>query len=160
MKGAIKFIFFESAVFLIIGLITIAEIKSFNIFESAVSYIKTPASWFIGLSLAFIFSYFFQNILTSFFRRDVIDEERKKDFFAGFIISIVITSIITPYVRQLILSFFNIFVPYFHVIIMQALLIFYLLFKLNGKYEISGKYFLTNQLFVLFYTAIILYFVA
>ncbi len=157
MRGLLRFILAELSIFLIMGIITFGEINNPSLFQSFVSFVKTPASWFIGLSLAFIFSYFFQNIITSFFRRDITDEEKRKDFFAGFIAAIVITSIITPYVRQLTLSFFNLLLPYFHVIILQALIIFYLLFKVNGKYEISTKYFLTSEAITLFYTAIILF---
>jgi len=160
MKRLLRFIFYEIIIFLVMGAITFFETRDFLLFQSAVSFIKTPASWFVGLSLAFIFSYFFQGILISFFRKDIVNEERKKDFFTGFIIATVITSVITPYIRQLTLSFFNLLVPYFHVIILQAMIIFYFLFKLNGKYEISGKYFLTNQAIVLFYTAIILSMIA
>lgn len=159
MKNFLKFVFFEVIVFLIMGAITVIEIKDVDLFNSLVSLVKTPASWFIGLSLVFIFSYFFQNMVTSYFHRDIADEEKRKDFFAGFIIVAIITSFITPYIRELILVFFSVLLPYFHIIILQALLIFYLLFKIKGRYEISGRYFLTGQLIVLFYILIILSFI-
>ncbi|MEK6840358.1 MAG: hypothetical protein AABX79_00180 [Nanoarchaeota archaeon] len=156
MRDLIKFIFFGLAVFLIMGGVTFIEIKNFSLFESAVSYIKTPASWFIGLSLAFIFSYFLKNFLASFFRRKITEEYKRKDFFAGFIIATVIASFILPYARQATLYFFDNLLPYFHIIVLQSLIIFYLLFKISEKYEISGRYFLASQVFVLIYTIIVL----
>jgi len=146
----------EIAIFFVMGIITFIEMNNYQLFQSFVSFFKVPASWFIGLNLAFIFSYFFQNILIGFFRGGIIDEKERKDFFVGFIIAVVITSFITPYVRQLILSFFNLLIPYFHVIIFQAIIIFYLLFKINGGYEIPTKYFLINEVITLFYTIVIL----
>ena len=160
MKDFTKFLFFEVTIFFVIGLITLIEITRLSLFQSFFAYIKTPVSWFIGLSIAYVFSNFFQKFIFSFFRKGYQEGEIKNDFFGGFIVTLIITSLITPYLRQWILNFFGIFSQYFHVIIVQSVIILYLMFKVKERHEISMKHFLTNEIIILIYTLIILYFVA
>ncbi len=56
MKSAVKFLFWELIIFLILGSITLIEVINFRLFESFFTYIKTPSSWFIGLSISYAFS--------------------------------------------------------------------------------------------------------
>lgn len=161
MKRAIRFFFLELVTFIVMGLITLMEIVNFNFFETFFTLIKTPSSWFVGLSLAYAFSNFFQTNLFSFFSKRSKDETKEKgDFFTGFIITLILTSLITPYVKDIAGYFFSNFFIYFHIIVMQSVILLYLLFKLKNNYEISGKYFITNEVIILFYTAIIVSFVA
>ncbi|MCX6749580.1 MAG: hypothetical protein NTW17_02445 [Candidatus Pacearchaeota archaeon] len=143
------------------GLIILVEITNFKVFESVFTFIKTPSSWFVGLSLAYAFSNLFQKSLFSIFSKKTLDENKSKgDFFIGFIITFIITAMITPYIKEAAIYFFTNFFIYFNVILMQCVIILYLFFKLKEGYEISGRYLLTNELIVLFYTVIILYFIA
>jgi hypothetical protein len=142
------------------GIITFIEITNLIFFENSFEYVKVPFAWFIGISVSFIFSNFLQKTIFSLFRKNVENKKEKEDFFLGFILALVITALITPYLKELMIFFFDTFVAYVHVIIMQSLIIIYLLFKLKGGYEISGKYFITNQMIVLVNTIILLYSIA
>ena len=160
MNKNVKFLFLELLVLGIMGLITFIEISNFGIFEKSFTYIKTPASWFVGLSLAYAFSNLLQGGIFSMFSKKVKDSEKDKgDFFEAFLVTLLITSLITPYIKDAAVFFFSDFFIYFHVILLQSVIVLYLLFKLKGNYEISGKYFVTNELIVLFYTTVILYFI-
>ena len=142
------------------GVITFIETINFDLFERFFTYIKIPSAWFVGLSLAYAFSNLFQKTLFSSFSKRTKDESKEKgDFFGGFVVTLLLTSLITPYIKDGAVYFFSDFFLYFHVIILQSMVILYLFFKLKNNYEISGKYFVTNELIVLFYTIIILYFV-
>ena len=158
MHKNVKFFFLELLVFGIMGLITFIEISNFGIFVKSFTYIKTPASWFVGLSLAYAFSNLFQKGMFSIFSKKAKDNEKEKgDFFEGFFVTLLITSLITPYIKDVAVFFFSDFFLYFHVILLQSVIVLYLLFKLKNNYEISGKYFVMSELITLFYTAIILY---
>ncbi|MEK6841895.1 MAG: hypothetical protein AABX91_01955 [Nanoarchaeota archaeon] len=160
MNKNVKFFLLELLVLGVMGAITLIEIPNFGIFEKSFTYIKTPASWFVGLSLAYAFSNLFQKGMFSIFSRKAKEEGKEKgDFFEGFFVTLLITSLITPYIKDAAIFFFSDFFIYFHVILLQSVIILYLLFKLKNNYEISGKYFVTNELIVLFYTTVILYFV-
>jgi len=160
MNKNVKFFFLELLIFLIMGVITLVEITNFNLFETFFTYIKIPSAWFVGLSLAYAFSNLFQKTLFSSFSKGMKDENKERgDFFGRFVVTLLITSLITPYIKDGAIYFFSDFFLYFHIIILQSMVILYLFFKLKNNYEISGKYFVTNELVTLFYTIIVLYFV-
>jgi heme/copper-type cytochrome/quinol oxidase subunit 4 len=147
----------EISTFVIMGLITLLEITNFKIFETLFTFLKNPSSWFVGFSLAYAASNLLQKSIFSFFSKKTKEEEREKgDYFIGFLIAIIITSLITPLVKEGASYFFGIFFIYFHVILLQCVILLYFLFKIKEDYEISGKYFLTSELIVLFYTLVIL----
>jgi len=150
MKKTMNFLFLEICIFLIIGLITLLEIINFKLFESFFAFIKTPSSWFVGFGLAYAFSNLFQKTFFSIFSKKIKGgEKNERDFFIGFLITLMITSLITPFVRSEAAYLLNTFFIYFHIILMQCVLILYILFKLKEGFEISGKYFLTNELILL-----------
>jgi hypothetical protein len=136
------------------------------LFTSLLELIKTPSSWFIGLSLAFVFSNFLQNAITSYFWKKKnfgkleVEQGPKGDFFPGFLATLLVTSLATPYLRQMVLYFFENLFPYFHIIILQGILVIYFVFKIKNNYPISGKYLIANELIVLINTGFILYFLA
>jgi len=147
------------------GIITFLEIYQFNIFSNVFNFIKDYLSWFIGLSFSTIFSNLFQNFslfMASIFIKDQKNNEDKpkKDFFFIFLLSITIMAILSPFIKTIAVYFFNNFFVYFHIIFLQWMIFLYIFFKLKNKYEISGAYFLTNEMIVLIYTGVILYFVA
>jgi heme/copper-type cytochrome/quinol oxidase subunit 4 len=157
MKKFMKFIILEISIFTIIGLITLVEITNFKIFETFFTLIKNPSSWFVGFSIAYAASNLLQKSIFSFFRKKTKGEEKpKEDYFIGFLMTIILTSLITPLIKVGASNFFGVFFVYFHIILLQCVILLYFLFKIKGDYEISGKYFLTNELIVLFYTLIIL----
>lgn len=165
MNKKIKFFLLSLILFTIISGISFLQAFNFSLFEKLLNYIKTPSSWFIGLSLAYVFSNLFQKILTSIFlkRKEDKGKEEKRaedDFFEGFLITLLITSFITPYLRDMVIYFFDNLLIYFHIILLQSVIVIYLLFKLKNNYEISGKYLVVSELIVLINTLFILYFVA
>jgi len=161
MKKFVKFLTLEIILFSIITLITFLEIFYFKIFEFFFILIKNPSSWFVGFGLAYAFSNLFQKKLFKLFSKRAKDEEKKKgDFFIGFLITIVLTSLITGFIKKGAEYLLTNFFIYFHVIIMQCLIVLYILFKLKENFEISGKYLLANEIIVLVNTLLILQFVA
>lgn len=156
-----NFLLTEGLIILTMIGITMTEIYYFNLFEKVFSYIQTPSAWFVGLSLGFAFSSLFQKSLFSLFiKKFNKKQENKEDFFVGFLLTLVIGSLLTPYIKDIAIYFFsNIFI-YFHIILMQSIIVVYLLFKIKNNYEIPAKYFITNELVVLFCTMLILIFVA
>ena len=161
MKKFTRFILIELAIFVVMSLITILELVNTSLFESLFNIIKSPSSWFMGVGLAYTISSLTQEGLFSLFSKKRREEGKEKgDFFVGFVITLMITSIITPYVYQVTASFLENFLIYFHVILLQSVILIYLLFKVRGGYTISSKYFLTTELIILVHTAIILAYVA
>lgn len=157
MKKFAKFMILEISIFAAMGLITLVEITNFKIFEIFFSFIKNPSSWFVGFSIAYATSSLLQKSIFSFFRKKTKEEDKPKDdYFIGFLITIILTSLITPLIKVGASRFFEVFFVYFHIILLQCIILLYFLFKIKGDYKISGKYFLTNELIVLFYTLIIL----
>lgn len=157
MKKLVRFMFLEISIFVVMGLITLLEVTDFKIFETFFTFIKTPSSWFVGFSLGYALSNLLQETIFSFFRKKTKDEERQKgDYFPGFLIAIILTSLITPFIKEGASYFFGIFFIYFHVILLQCIIVLYFLFKIKEGYQISGKYFLTTELIVFFYTLVIL----
>jgi hypothetical protein len=161
MGKFMRFIFIEAGIFFAMGLITLLEITSPRLFVSFFTLIKSPSSWFVGLSLAYACSNVIQTGLFSLFSKKVRQEGRQKgDFFIGFLITLIITALTTPYVYKWAGYFFNNFFIYFHVILLQAVILLYLLFKLKGNYLVSIKYFLTTELITVIYGLIVLSYVA
>lgn len=161
MKRGLKFFILAFSLFLVMGFITLLEIFNFNIFNKIFTYIKEPASWFVGLSLAYAFSNLFQKRLFSLFSKKIIKkDENAESNFEIFLITLIITSLITQYVlKDLIFDFFTNFFIYFHIILLQSMIILYLFFKLKNDYEVSAKYFITSEIIALIYAIVILYFV-
>jgi hypothetical protein len=161
MKKGFKFFVLSSSLFVIMGLITLLEIFEFDSFSIFFNFIKTPASWFVGLSLAYAISNLIQNRIFSLFSkrklRKGIENESNVETFEIFLTTLVITSLITPYIKQLAVYFFTNFFIYFQVILLQSMIILYLFFKIKNNYEVSGKYFITSEIIALIYAAIILY---
>jgi hypothetical protein len=161
MRKFLKFIKIEILVFLFMGLITMLEITNFNIFETFFGFIKTPSSWFVGIGLAYALSNLLQTGIFSFFsRRAKGEEERKGDYFVGFLITLIVTALISPFIKEGAVYFFGNFFIYFHIILMQCIIILYVLFKLKEGYEMSAKYFLINEAIVLLNTLVVLQFIA
>ena len=160
MKKIFRFLFLETCIFFIITLITFLEMASFKTFDSFFTFLKTPSSWFVGFGLAYAFSNLFQKSLFRIFSKKARSEEEKKgDFFMGFLITIILTSLITDFIKDGAEYLLTNFFIYFHVIIMQCIIILYILFKLKENFEISGRYFLANELIVLINLLLILKFV-
>jgi hypothetical protein len=161
MGKFLRFILLEAAIFFVMGLITILEITNHRLFVSFFTLIKSPSSWFVGLSLGYAFSNAVQTGLFAIFSKRTRREGKEKgDFFIGFIITLIITALTTPYVYKWAEYLFSNFFIYFHVILLQSVILLYLLFKLRGNYPMSVKYFLITELIVLIYTMIILSYVA
>jgi hypothetical protein len=157
MNKFMKFIFIELGIFFAMGLITLLEVINPKVFVSLFTFIKSPASWFVGLSLAYAFSNAIQTgFFTLFSKKTKREGKEKGDFFLGFLITLIITALTTPYVYKWAGYLFSNFFIYFHVILLQSVILLYLLFKIRGNYPISIKYFLITELIVLVYTLIIL----
>ncbi len=161
LKGAFRFIFLEISIFFVVTLITFLELASPNTFNTFFSFIQTPSSWFVGFGLAYAFSNLFQKTIFRLALKKAKDEEeRKGDFFSGFLITIIITSLLTDFIKDGAAYLLTNFFIYFHVIIMQCVILLYVLFKLKENFEISAKYFLINELIVLINTILILKIIA
>jgi len=161
MGKFMRFILIESILFFVMGIITLLEMVKFNLFGDFFTLIQSPSSWFVGLSLAYTVSNTIQTgLFTAFYKRRKAEGKEKGDFFIGFLITLIITALISPYVYKGAAYFFSNFFIYFHVILLQSVILLYLLFKLKGNYKVSIKYFLTTEIIVIVYTAIILTFVA
>jgi len=161
MGKFMRYLLIELGIFFVMSIITLIEIINPKLFVSFFTLIKSPASWFVGLSLAYAFSNALQTgFFTLFSKKTKLKGKQKGDFFPGFIIALIITALTTPYVYKWAEYLFNNFFVYFHVILLQSVILIYLLFKLRGNYPVSMKYFLTTQIIVLIYTIIILYYIA
>ena len=143
MNKTLNLYLIELAIILVLGGITLVEITNFDLFEKFFDYIKTPSAWFVGISIAYTLSSFIQKRFLDTLSKKFGDEENKEDFFLGFVITLMITSLMTPPIRDIARYFFTDFFIYFHVILMQSVMLLYVFFKLKGNYEISGKYFIT-----------------
>jgi hypothetical protein len=160
MKKFIKFLSLEICIFAAMILITLLEITHFNVFKIFFEFIKTPSSWFVGLGLAYAFSNLFQNSLFKFFsKRAKNDEEKRGDFFLGFLMTLIITALITPFIKYWIVYFFSSIFVYFHIILMQSIILLYILFKLKEGFDISGRYLLVNELIVLINILLVMKFI-
>jgi len=139
------------------GGITALELLNFSLFEHFFSLIKDYTSWFIGISFGFVFSR-----TIGFFKKGIGELKiaarftAQREEFIFFILNLAIMAILSTVIKEIAITFFNTFFIYFHVIFLQWILLIYLFFKLTNKYEISAKYFLTNEIIVVVYTAIIL----
>ncbi len=161
MKKGLKFFLLVFGLCAVMGFITLMEVIDFDLFSKVFLFIKSPASWFVGLSLAYAISNFFQKRIIRFFsKKKNVDEKTSEGNFEIFLVTLILTSLMTPFIKQLAVYFFTNFFIYFHVIMLQSMIILYLFFKLKNNYEISSKYFLTSEVIALIFTAIILYFVA
>jgi hypothetical protein len=161
MKKGLKFFLLVFGLCAVMGFITLMEVIDFDLFSKVFLFIKSPSSWFVGLSLAYAISNFFQKRIIRFFsKKKNVDEKTSEGNFEIFLVTLILTSLMTPFIKQLAVYFFTNFFIYFHVIMLQSMIILYLFFKLKNNYEISSKYFLTSEVIALIFTAIILYFVA
>ncbi len=154
-KGKIVLII-ELSIFLIMAIITIVEILKFSIFMKIFSLIQSPFSWFIGLSLSYTFSSVLQEgVFTIFSKKNKLKGKERGDLFIGFLMTIIIASLISPHIYNLAERFFTDFFRYFHVIALQSLVLLYFLFKIRGRYKISWEYLLITEGIVLFYWEIL-----
>lgn len=161
MRKLKKFLFIEITIFLIMFLITIIEKTNFRIFKDIFTFIQSPFSWFVGISLAYAFSNALQiGLFTLFSRKTRHEGKEKGDFFAGFLFTLVITSLTTPYLYKWAEYFFTEFFIYFHVIALQSIILMYILFKMRGHYRVSWSYLLTTEAITVFFWLMIRSFVS
>ena len=147
----------ELLIFFFMGIITFIEFFQFDLFEKVFIFVQNPAAWLIGLSFGFVFSNIIQGIKK---KTEKINLVKEKGLFILFLADLIIIALISTGVKELALSFFSSFFIYFHVLFLQWMMFLYLSFKIKNDYEISGKYLLTTELIILFYTAIVLAFIA
>lgn len=161
MRKLKKFLFIEITIFLFMLLITIIEKTDFRIFRDIFTFIQSPFSWFIGISLAYAFSNALQiGLFTLFSRKTKQEGKEKGDFFAGFLVTLIITSLTTPYIYKWAEYFFTEFFVYFHVIALQSIILIYFLFKMRGHYRVSWIYLLTTEAITVFFWLMIKSFVS
>lgn len=151
-----SFFMFELMIFVTMGIITLLEIFKFDFFEKVFQFSQIYISWFLGISFGFVFLGVLQSIIKT---EKISALEKRKSFFSLFLINLILSASLTAFIKTVALSFFNQFFIYFHVLFLQWIMLLYISFKLKNDYEISGKYFITNELIVLFYVSIILIFV-
>ncbi|GEM_PF-3023027 len=160
MRKLKKFIIIEAIIFLFMGIITIFEKINFNVFREIFTLIQSPFSWFVGISLAYAFSNALQiGLFTLFSRKTKQEGKEKGDFFAGFLVTLIITSLTTPYLYRWAEYFFTEFFIYFHVIALQSIVLMYFLFKMRGHYRVSWSYLLTTEAITVFFWLMIKSFV-
>ena len=157
MKSKSVFTTIELLIFFIMGIITFIEFFQFDLFEKVFNFVQDPVSWLIGLSFGFVFSNIIQGIKT---KTEKLSPIKEKGLFILFLADLIIIALVSTGVKALALSFFNNFFIYFHVLFLQWMMFLYLSFKAKNNYELSGKYLLTTELIILFYTVIVLAFVA
>jgi hypothetical protein len=157
MKNKGVFVMIELLIFFFMGIITFIEFFQFDLFEKVFIFVQNPAAWLIGLSFGFVFSNIIQGIKK---KTEKINLVKEKGLFILFLADLIIIALISTGVKELALSFFSSFFIYFHVLFLQWMMFLYLSFKIKNDYEISGKYLLTTELIILFYTAIVLAFIA
>jgi uncharacterized protein YacL len=157
MKNKRAFIIIELIIFILMGAITLLEFFSFDLFEKVFNLIQDPVSWLIGLSFGFVFSNLVKKIKT---KTEKLSPVKDKGLFVVFLADLIIMALISAGVKELALSFFNNFFIYFQVLFLQWMMFLYLSFKAKNNYAISGKYLLTTELIILFYTIIVLAFIA
>jgi hypothetical protein len=157
MENKRVFIAIELLIFLVMGLITFIEFFNFPFFETVFNFVQNPTAWLIGLSFGFVFSNLIKKVKA---KTEKISIVKEKGHFAIFLADLIIIALISTGVKALAVSFFNSFFIYFHVLFLQWMMFLYLSFKVKNDYEISGKYLLTTELIILFYTVIVLAFIA
>ena len=150
------FLGIEFIIFLVFGIITLMEILFPEILNHIFNIVKDYLSWFIGISFGFVFS----NTI-GFLKQKLHGPEITKKFreqFIFFLLNLIILTVLTITVKNYALYFFNnnVIMPFFHLIFLQWVMIIYLIFKIVNRYEISTKYFITNELIILLYTCLIL----
>lgn len=151
-----SFLVFELIIFIVMGGITLLEIFKFDFFEKVFQFSQIYLSWFLGISFGFVFLGVLQSITST---KKISAIEKRKSFFSLFLINLILSSSLTAFIKTIALSFFNQFFIYFHVLFFQWIMLLYVFFKLKNNYEIQGKYFITNELIILFYAVMILLFV-
>lgn len=156
MKEGGKFIRDIIVISVLMGIITFIEIYNFRLFKFLFDFLKTPSAWFVALSLSYSFSDLFKKKMFLIVSNKL---GKREDFFLGFVFTVALASMLSPYIKNLAMYFFDNFFVYFHVVFMQSMILFYIFFKVKNNYEVSEKYFLANEIIVLVYTVMILSFV-
>lgn len=156
MRKLKKFLIIEAIIFFLMSVITLLEKYNFSLFKEVFELIQSPFSWFIGLSLAYAFSNSLQIGLFTLFSKKTKQEGKKKgDFFSGFLITLVIAAFTSPHIYRWAEYFFTEFFIYFHVIVLQSIILIYLLFKMRGNYKISWSYLLATEAIAVIFWLII-----
>ncbi len=158
MKKLKKFLIIEITILLVMILITIIEKTNFKIFKEIFTIIQSPLSWFVGISTSYTFSNALQvGFFTLFSKKTKQEGKEKGDFFAGFLVTLIITAFTAPHLYKWAGYFFTEFFVYFHVIALQSIVLIYFLFKMRGHYRISWSYLLTTEAIVILFWWIIKY---
>lgn len=158
MKKLKKFLIIETTILLVMILITIIEKTNFKIFKEIFTLIQSPFSWFVGISISYAFSNALQvGFFTLFSKKTKQEGKEKGDFFAGFLVTLMITAFTAPYLYKWAGYFFTEYFVYFHVIALQSIVLIYFLFKMRGHYKVSWGYLFTTEAIIVFFWWIIRY---
>lgn len=156
-------LFFEIFIFLLIFSLTFIEIFSFKTFERIFIFSVEYLSWFVSFSFGYVLSKLLEEFLISlyykFSKKSKNPEQKEKGTFFGFLIIMLFIAIGISYFKDLVDGLFNHFFIYFHILFMQAIILFYLYYKLKNNYEIPLRTFLFNEFLVLANTLIIILFI-
>jgi cation transport ATPase len=145
----------EVIIILVMGIVTLIEAFKLEWFSKFFLLVKPYVSWFIGISFGFVF----KNVLSPFKKRLSSHQGfiKNKENFVFFILNLIIIAVVVSTIQKVVVTFFNSFLIYFHVLVFQWIMLIYIFFKLGNNYEISKKYLITNEVIILVYTILILY---
>ncbi|MFH0831464.1 MAG: hypothetical protein V1886_01185 [archaeon] len=148
-----KFLLVEGIIFSVLAVITLLEFFNFLLFTEFFMRMKEYLSWFLGLSIGPVISSQIYSIRRKINgKKGFIPPEQR---FAFFLLNIVWITIAVGIVQSFFLSFLLRYFAFFHVIVLQWLVIVYVWFKSLNNFKIHTKYVIGAEILVLLFSLII-----
>jgi len=155
MEKQQKFRLYVLSLFLFVGVITILEIFNANLFAELFIKMSNNAGWILGLTVGMVVPDILARIRTRI--KKIVYKESVDERFVIFIANAALLAFVVSLARGIVMVFLQSYYEFFHIILVQWLVIVYLWFKFANGFRISARYIIATESILVVFTAVLLF---
>jgi|GEM_PF-3109049 hypothetical protein len=155
MEQQQKFKLYVVFLSLAIGLITVLEIFNANLFAELFIRMSNNAGWILGLTVGMVVPDILVKIRSKIKR--VVYNDKVDERFVIFIANAALLAFVVSLARGIVMVFLQSYYEFFHIILVQWLVLVYLWFKFINGFRISARYIVSTEIILVIFTAVLLF---
>ena len=155
MEQQQKFKLYVVFLSLAIGLITVLEIFNANLFAELFIRMSNNAGWILGLTVGMVVPDILVKIRSKIKR--VVYNDKVDERFVIFIANAALLAFVVSLARGIVMVFLQSYYEFFHIILVQWLVLVYLWFKFINCFRISARYIVSTEIILVIFTAVLLF---
>lgn len=151
-----KFWTFASLLFAAVGIISILEIIRPRMFEEFFLTISENTAWILGLTVGMVLPDIIKKLKSNTVGKMKINQQVDERFVI-FLANAAILSFVVSFARGIVIVFLKQYFEYFHILLVQWLVLVYMWFKFVNGFKVHWKYIMTTEIIIVAFTTLILF---